>query len=70
MEEITTTEPLTAVSHLPPSLKCRDCQQSVAFMLQAGQVKVYCSLMHLVSYVSQESDLITDCSKYQPPGQE
>ncbi len=65
MEEITTT-PLTAVSHLPPLLKCRDCQNSTAFMLKSGQVKAYCDAMHLISFDSDEpEELITDCSKHQ-----
>lgn len=69
MEEIT-TPPLTAVAHLPPTLTCSDCQNSTVFMLKSGQVKVYCDVMHLISYDSTELDLITNCSKHQLPSQE
>jgi len=67
MEAIETTPP-NAVEHLPPLLQCRDCQSATAFMLKSGQVKAYCDVMHLISFDSIEpEDLITSCSKYQPP---
>ena len=66
MEVIETTQP-SAVAHLPPLLKCRDCQNSTAFMLKSGQVKAYCDTMHLISFDSYEpEELITDCSKHLP----
>jgi len=58
-----------AADHLPPSLQCRDCQQSLAFMLQDGQVKVYCQVMHLISYDVQEQMIVTNCSRYQRQSQ-
>lgn len=74
MSEAIEITPPSAVAHLPPSLQCRDCQSATAptaLMLKSGQVKAYCDVMHLISYDSEEpEDLITSCSKYQPPQEE
>jgi len=59
----------SAADHLPPSLQCKDCTSSVAFMLKDGHTKTYCQIMHLVSYDSQEDLIVVDCSRYQRQSQ-
>ena len=66
MSEVVT--PLTAVNHLPPLLKCRDCRHSAALLMENGRVRVYCTFLHVQTFsnLNKKPNLILDCSQHQP----